>query len=383
LLGPSLVHAQRSVVVLGITSMEGDDDLAHTLTGAIRHAASRVDGWRVSDTEVTLAQMALAHGCSDEPDMGCLTQIAGTLGTQAIIYGILRRSGTDARSPFQLSLTLYDAQTQHIERSISETIPPNRTDIDDLREPARRMIAQLSGPQTGSIRVLTNVPGAEVRVDGEVAGMTGADGSFVASAVPIGSHRVEVRAEGHQPWSGSVRVATATEMELHADLVATGGSGGDDGGGGGTGGDRSGGASISWPGLALIGAGALALGATIYSWVRIQAIQNDPEFVDYRQNWTVENVCTQASMGVPHGAGTMEQQRQRAATVDGLCGEAGALEVLQYVFLTVAVGAAGAGAALLILDGGRGGSSEREVASFELMPHLGPNSGSITARLRF
>src|SRR5262245_3970633 len=115
LLAPGLAHAQTTVVVLGITSLEGDDELARNLTGALRNAASHVDGWQVSENEVTLAQMALAHGCSDEPDTGCLSQIASTLGTQVIVYGILRRAATRG---FELSLSLYDAQTGHIERSV-------------------------------------------------------------------------------------------------------------------------------------------------------------------------------------------------------------------------------------------------------------------------
>ena len=41
-------QAQESVVVLGLSSVDGDDDYARNLSGALRHAASAVRGWSVS-----------------------------------------------------------------------------------------------------------------------------------------------------------------------------------------------------------------------------------------------------------------------------------------------------------------------------------------------
>src|SRR5687768_10366687 len=100
-LAPAVARADDSVVVLGITSMEGDDEIARNLTGALRHAASQVHGWQVSDSEVTLAQMSLAHGCGDTPDPDCLAQIASALASQRLVYGLLRREGDG----FTLSLS--------------------------------------------------------------------------------------------------------------------------------------------------------------------------------------------------------------------------------------------------------------------------------------
>jgi hypothetical protein len=375
---PPLARADRTIAVLGILSMEGDDEVAQSLTGAIRHAASRVDGWQLSRQEVTLTQMALAHGCSDEPDTGCLTQIAATLGVQAVIYGILRRTTADGRQAFQVSLAFFDAATQHIERSVAETIYANRTDIDDLREPARRMIARLSGPAVGSLRLFTNVPGASVTIDGEVAGTTDASGTFVAASVPVGAHAVGVRGAGHLPWSGSVTVTAGTEMELHAELdpVPEAGQGG-----GGSGESRGGGAeaSISWPGIALIGVGAVALGMMFYTWFRIDAIQNDPDYTRYRTGVSTNNVCDLAAM---ESMSAMNMERMRlASSVNGLCGEAGTLEVLQYVFLAAAVGAAGTGVALLALDSGGGERGEQPRVA--LTPHFGRDGGALTVGFGF
>jgi hypothetical protein len=72
---PARVFAEASVVVLGIRSVEGDDDVANDLTEQLRGAARGMEGWSVSSTAVSVAQMSLAHGC-EELDAACLTEIA-------------------------------------------------------------------------------------------------------------------------------------------------------------------------------------------------------------------------------------------------------------------------------------------------------------------
>src|SRR5689334_2934443 len=52
-------RAQETVVVLGLTSLEGDDEYARNLSGALRHAATAVRGWSVSERDVALSQMEL------------------------------------------------------------------------------------------------------------------------------------------------------------------------------------------------------------------------------------------------------------------------------------------------------------------------------------
>lgn len=363
-LAPASARADDSVVILGITSMEGDDELARNLTGALRHAATQVHDWQVSDSEVTLAQMSLAHGCSDEPDPTCLAQISSALAAQRVVYGLLRRDG----SAFTLSLSLYNASTGEIERTVTERIPGTRTDIDDLREPARRLVNQLSGPVTGALRVASNVPNATVSIDGARSGTTDAGGAFASSEVPVGEHEVTVSASGYETWTGTVAIARGTEMTLDAQLAEAAA------GGGGGGGD-----SINWLGISLIGVGAIALGVSIYSWARISAIQSDSNYDAYRHGWIgapPANVCEAARMGTPNAGVSTD-------TVAGLCNEADTLEVLQYVFLGVAVASGAAGAVFLLTGiGGGGGGGESEQA-FMLTPSFSPDGARVDARLRF
>lgn len=370
---PAAARADVSVMVLGITSVEGDDDFARNLTGAVRHEASQVREWQVSDREVTLSQMSLAHGCSDTPDVACLRQIASTLNAQRLVYGIVRR---DASQDFEVTLSLYDAESGVIERTVEDTLPGRRTDIDDLRDPARAMVGRLSGPQTGSLSVASNTPGASVLVDGEVAGTTDSSGNFEMPEIPVGAHTVELRADGREAWTGQVTIARGTAMTLDAELTE---GTGETGGGGGP--------SINWAGVALIAVGAAALGVSIYSWARLEAINSDPQYdaylTSFRQTYDPAEGgtlpaqrltnCDAASRGETLG-GTVPP-----GVVNDLCSEGSTLEVLQYVFLGVAVAAGATGAVLMILDSG-GSESEGQVT---LTPSFGPNGGSIGARVRF
>lgn len=374
-LAPAVARADASVMVLGITSLEGDDDFARNLTGAIRHEASQVDGWQVSDREVTLSQMSLAHGCGDTPDAACLRQIATTLNAQRLVYGVVHR---DASQDFAVSISLYDAETGQIERTVEETLPGQRTDIDDLRDPARRLVAQISGPLMGSLTVASNAPNATVRVDGEVAGTTDASGSFAMPAIPVGPHSVQVSAEGREDWTGDVTIARGTEMTLDAELPE---GTGDTGGGGGP--------SINWAGLALIVGGAAALGVTIYAWSRLQAINDDPQYSAYLDGFraTYEPTAGGNRPGMDltncQAAANGDTLEGRVGAgvpgaVDGLCSEGNTLEILQWVFLGVAVAAGTTGVLLMILDGGEEGEPQ-----VTLTPGFGPNGGSLGARVRF
>ncbi|AKF03818.1 PEGA domain-containing protein [Sandaracinus amylolyticus] len=371
-----------SVIVLGLTSIEGDDEYARNLTGAIRNQASRVPGWQVSDREVTLAQMSLAHGCGDVPDVECLRQIAATLNAQRLLYGTVRRQAGD----FHLTLSLFDAETGHIDRTVEQTLSSRRTDIDDLREPARTVVTQLSGPVTGALRIASNAPGATVSVDGEVAGTTDGEGGFSMPAIAVGEHAIEVSAPGRDPWTGTVTIARDTEMTLDAELAeSTGGGQHQDGGDG---------PSINWAGIALIAAGALAFGGTIYSWARLEAINSDPQYRAYTESFrmtydpmrggnppsTYLTNCSAAAGGDTLGG---RADAGAASSVADLCSEGDTLEVLQYVFLGVAVAAAGTGAIFLATGVGESGGSEDEAPSVTVLPSFSPEGGRITARVRF
>ena len=120
----------------------------------------------MSDREVTFVQMALVHDC-DNPNPTCLNSIASALGVDLMIYGDVRRTAAGDEFDFSINLHLFNATSGTIEHSVADTIPGVHTDIDDLRDPARRWMRSLQGaPRTGTLVVRVNVPGAAVEIDG-------------------------------------------------------------------------------------------------------------------------------------------------------------------------------------------------------------------------
>lgn len=377
---PTTVLADESVIVLGIRSMEGDDEFALSLTGALRHSASQVPGWSVSDREVSLAQMALAHSC-DDPDVACMQQIAGTLAMQRVIYGTVRRTSTSAQFDYGITLYMFNAETGQIEGSLTDNIPRSQSDIDQFRGRVDGYVARLRGAdQGGRLRIVGNVPGADIYVDGERAGTADAQGAFDID-VASGRRRVEVRAEGYTTFRGSVTVAPGTESEIEATLVE---------GSGVTGGGEVSGGGVSWLGIGLVGVGVLAAGAAVYTFLQLDSLRE--------YNGLTEAQCADVEPGtfgayrcrVPENLdacdqaldGAMWASEPDAAYLEArnTCEDRQLLDVLKFVFPAVAAVALGAGIYVLAT----GGDDEEEAQpALTLTPRLGPRGGDLSATLRF
>ncbi|HET9406176.1 MAG TPA: protein kinase [Candidatus Sulfotelmatobacter sp.] len=74
-------------------------------------------------------------------------------------------------------------------------------------------------PAKPSLLVLSSkVPGGEVRIDHQLVGRTGDDGSFSTSVAP-GQHKVEIAKDGYQPWSADHSFAAGDRVDLKPDLL--------------------------------------------------------------------------------------------------------------------------------------------------------------------
>lgn len=250
---PSSAQAQgSSVYVLGLRSIEGDDEFARELSGVIRVAAGRIPGWEVAPDEVTLSQMTMMHAC-DEPNRACMGAIASELGAVKIIYGTIVRRGDDG---YGLTLYLYDHPSTSIEDQLSDTIPRGETGMEVLRPRAQRYTAQLGGQaRFGSLRLEVGEPGATVRVDGNAVGVTNAAGTILVEDLTEGDHEVEVDAEGFNALQTTVAIDGDDQTEIRVNLDAP---------------SAGGGANLGWiPGAALIAGGAIALGFGIHTGVKV------------------------------------------------------------------------------------------------------------------
>lgn len=352
----SLAHAQESVVVAGLTSVDGDDDYARALSGALRHAATAVHGWSVSERDVGLANLELVAGC-EAPDPACLQQIATSVGAQRLIFGTIARTGVD-HYDFAVSVHAYSVATQSIEENVDRNLPSSRTDIDELRGPAREIIDLLANvPHVGTIRV-TAAAAQQVRIDGAAVGTTDAGGSLVASDVSAGPHEVVA---GDQP---AMTVNVTEGAEAVAAFSASSGGGGP---------------SIDWAAVTLLSVAGLAIVGMVVSWAELLTLSNDSAYNAYRTRLGTDFglmgdvACQESSLNAVGSGVTGSHARD-------VCSQGNTFEILQYVFLGVAVAAGATGIVLLVMDSS---GNHDEAQTVSLVPRVGPQGGGMDLTLRF
>ena len=213
--------AQSSVVVLGIRSVEGDDDIANTFTEKLREAARGVPEWTVSEAAVSMAQMSLAHGC-DELDASCLSDIAKALQANRVLYGTMQRTSANADYAYALTLSLFDAERGEIARSIDDTIPQADATPEAIAPRAARLVERLSSTATGgSITVQANVASAQVLINDEPVGET-QEGALRLTGLEPGQYKIVIRKAGYAEHVSTVSVADGADTSLTAVLSPMG-----------------------------------------------------------------------------------------------------------------------------------------------------------------
>jgi hypothetical protein len=381
--------AESAVVVLGIRSVEGDDDVANDVTEQLRSAARGIEGWNVSNTAVSMAQMSLAHGC-DEIDAACLAEIAKGLGADRIIYGTLRRTTAREDYDYALNLNLFAAETREIARTVDDTIPRGQVDFQSLSARADKLVARLASTVTGgAIEVQANVPDAEVTVNGQSVGIT-RDGALRLEGLQPGRYHVVISREGYVPHDSTVSVMEGADTSIAAVLSIIGGSGStpepeeapDTG------------HHLGWLGWTLIGVSAASLVGVGVSIGVIEGINNDKLYVRYRDavaagnakvmkdhpEDVVHDVCAAAKKGSYYNLSPAD-----AASVADKCKTADTFEVLQWVFAGTAIAAGAVGTYLVLTasDGGHDAEHAQRGTSLALQPVFGPRVALLNATLRF
>jgi hypothetical protein len=380
-------RADSAVTVLGVRSLDGEDQLERRLSHALRNSARGIEGYRVSDREVSLAQLSLAHGCEDV-DAPCLKEIASTLAADRLIYGNVVRSGDKLR----ITVFNFDAQTGQIDASAEKTVLAAQLVDPTVSEIMTGLTQRLSGKRAngaGTLRITGNRPGAHVAVDGDPSGVLDENGELSISQLAEGSHTVLVEtSDGRDRRELTVEVRADTTTTLRAlltqplpqvspaDAAAT----------------------TSTPqqdlarkkylkrvfGWTSVGIAAGLAVATIYTWVRIGNISEDKALLRYAGYYpesgpgSTKDACKEAARD--HLASTGITDRQRLADENragDLCKEADRLETLQWVFAGGTLAFAGVGTWLLW------SGYKQEPMTLSLRPRFGVQTASLHATLRF
>lgn len=395
---PESAQAATSVAVLGVRALDGDTELERRLSHALRETAASFDDYVVGNRQLSLEQMTLAHGC-EEPDATCLTEVAATLGVQQLFYGTIEVinaaavSENNAARSYELTLFSFEVGKGAIEHvSLRQLTSAQLASSGAARAITSRLLQRLTGRiMTGYIIVTADAQRAEVEVNGIRRGALDASGVFTLElptgghmirVVPRGDGRGEERAVRIRPGQ-STRVAfEATSVSAPVTAAATGPAEAD--------------AEAEAPlapspkaprrslrrilGWVSVGIGGVLAAGTIYSWVRLKQISEDPDWMAYRASFPrgasgVGDVCPEAAKGTlaqraPESAGL----EQRA---NDLCEEVDVLEVAQYVLLGGALTAGGVGTYLLLTSG------RRERGEVSLRPRFNATSAVLEASAAF
>jgi hypothetical protein len=380
--------AQSSVVVLGIRSVEGDDDVANTLTDKLRESARAVTDWAVSDAAVSMAQMSLAHGC-DELDAACLSDIAKALQASRVLYGTMQRTSARADYSYALTLSLFDAESGAIARSVDDTIPQADSTPEAMAPHAAKLIERLASTETGgSITIQANLASATVLINDQPVGET-QEGALRLTGLEPGQYKIVIRSDGYADHVSTVTVSEGADTSLAAVLSPSGATSGSsyDGGGG---------HQLQWLGWTLLGVSAASAIGFVTSVIVVGNVNDDPLFKSYKdmvaryneafemagQRDRVEpDSCEAAEKGLAYDLSEDKYQE-----VVDLCQTGGTFEVLQYVFGIGAV-VTGAAGAVVLLTAGEGESEAAAGAHKQprlaLQPSVSPNHAYMSATLRF
>jgi hypothetical protein len=388
-----VARADGKIAAMGVRSLDGEDELERKLSSALRTGAASIAGYTVSDREQSLEQMSLAYGC-EEPDSRCLGEIARALSVDHLVYGTVIGSA----SAHELTLYLFSASPAHLEstalRGATAAQLSGAAAKDTMAALLRRLFGQadepsapvgkpIGKPSGGKLHV-TGPAGASVIVDGRAAGVLDSSGSLRTELEP-GKHTARLAGNGSSSLDDQLVLIEAGVEDTIALTVPVPAPNAPD-----LRVDDSESPPVDKPrrslrkilGWTSIGIGAAFAIATIYSWVRIEKINDDPDYLAYRAAYPranlengVRNVCSRARAG--ELAASMPQQADLEKSAADLCDEARTLETLQYVFIGGTVLGAGVGTFLLL-------TANREPrATVRLSPRFGAQSASMAATVSF
>ncbi len=390
--GLSQAAAQDAItVVLGLRSVEGDDEFANGMTDALRTAAQKVSGWKVADRAPSMSQMSLAHGC-DDIDAPCLSEIAKGLQADRLLFGTVRRTSTAPKNKFdyEVSVSIFNAGTRTIGTTNTSVVPRADAKAKKLTTHAEPVIAKLASADTGSgtLSVQVNVANAEVRLDGQVVGTT-RDKSLVLEGLKEGEHSLSITSIGHLSHEQRILIASGQRTEIKVSLepvpeptqdatapIAALGPLED---------EESGGSNLSWLGYTLIGVGAASLAGWGVSMYLVNDTNKDRTFVSYKSAFpqTTDDVCDLADSNNTAGGRVSAAQ---LSDVKSLCSRGRTFNLLQWVFLGAGVLSASVGTFIVVSESG---STEEQTAkakrsrALTFTPQVGRDSIALHTQLRF
>jgi hypothetical protein len=205
-----LAQAQQSIGVVAIetgraTGSDADAAQRALVEQGTAAGANRV--WSIIDGAVSAAR-----SCTDAPCLGAIGR--GHAHAYVIVLTVNRAT---TRVPWSVSARLVDA-TSNADLGMAQVeVPAGTTDWGSVLWPGlQAIVLQLpTAPlPTGSILVTSNVPGAEVFVDGNRIAQT----PMEPAAVPAGPRQLRVHSARYTDFLQDIQVEPAQELRVDATL---------------------------------------------------------------------------------------------------------------------------------------------------------------------
>jgi hypothetical protein len=214
--GQAIAGDNATVAVLGLEASEGvPDSVAVGITEALRQRMSSTPGYRLVQGR-DLVEVKLVFSCPDEAP-ACMSQAAKSLGSSLLIFGSVKKAGSDA---YSVTLKLFDVDKEVVQSWTTDQFSRAQSTGPALHAPAQKWIATLTGQSLpGTLHLQGGVVGAAVAVDGVSAGVMGAGGLTVAS-VAAGKHEIVVTKPGYAPANKTVTLSSGDTREVAIEMAA-------------------------------------------------------------------------------------------------------------------------------------------------------------------
>lgn len=219
------------VAVLILTTGALDPAMADGLTELLIGAVAARGGVIIVGKEEFQARL----GQGDDGTLECVSSMAcmGRVGVELDVVEVIAGTLAQRDERWVFNLNRVDVRTgemvgrvfREVEGDLGAVADALSAAIPELYaspEPGARTVAEDAGDDgapspAGTLLLSTDVPEAEVLVDGALVGVTRR--GALQHRLAAGSAVVEVHAPGHRPWTRSVRVAPGEELALAVNLV--------------------------------------------------------------------------------------------------------------------------------------------------------------------
>ena len=200
-----------SIVVFKLEGDAASDQLRNSLTGAMRDQVQNNPRYQlVNDEPATLSDVIVVLGC-DSASTTCLGKAADHFGADYLIFGKFE----DASGSNRVSVRLFDPGRGRYVRSFGRVLKQLNPPYQSFREEVDALLKTDSQREkVTSLRVTSNVQGAKVRLNGQLAGKT----PMERRGISPGQYRVEVLRGGYRTWKTVIQLDEGGSVNLQATL---------------------------------------------------------------------------------------------------------------------------------------------------------------------